>query len=54
MPNSIDPRLNAVNNRVNTVVGLKQYRQVKKVMEEFDSKLSQEIGKLSKVDRQIK
>lgn len=54
MPNSIDPRLNTINNRVNTVVGLKQYRQVKKTMEEFDSKLSKEIGKLLKVDRQVK
>jgi len=54
MPGSVDPRLNAVNNRVNTVVGLKQYRQVKKAMEEFDSKLHQEMGKSLKVDRQIK
>lgn len=54
MLDNIDPRLNAINNKVNTVVGLKQYRQVKKAMEEFDSKLRQEMGKPSKVDRQIK
>lgn len=54
MSDGIDPRLNAINNKVNTVVGLKQYRQVKKAMEEFDSKLRQEMGKLSKVDHQIK
>lgn len=54
MPDGIDPRLNAINNKVNTVVGLKQYRQVKKTMEDFDPKLRQEMGKLSKVDRQIK
>lgn len=52
MPGNIDSRLNVINNRVNTVVGLKQYRQVKKTMEEFDSKLRQEMDK--KVDRQIK
>lgn len=54
MPEAIDPRFNAINNKVNTVVGLKQYRQVKKAMEEFDSKLHQEVGKSSKVDHQIK
>lgn len=54
MPEGIDPRVNAINNKVNTVVGLKQYRQVKKAMEEFDSKLCQEMGRFSKVDRQIK
>lgn len=54
MPVSFDPRFNAINNKVNTIVGLKQYRQVKKVMEEFDSKLRQEMDKPSKVDRQIK
>lgn len=54
MPSNIDPRLNGINNKVNTVVGLKQYRQVKKTMEEFDSKLRQETDKYSKVDRQIK
>lgn len=52
MQGSFDPRLNTINNRVNKVVGLKQYRQVKKVMEEFDSKLRQEMDK--KVDRQLK
>jgi hypothetical protein len=50
----IDPRLNVINNRVNTVVGLKRYRQVKKVMEEFNSKLNRETENLSKVDRKIK
>lgn len=54
MPGSIDPRFNAINNKVNTVVGLKQYQRVKKTMEEFDSKLRQEMDKPPKVDRQIK
>lgn len=52
MAGSIDPRLNVINNRVNAVVGLKQYQQVKKVMAEFDSKLRQEMDK--KIDQQIK
>ncbi len=52
MQGGFDPRSNFINNRVNRVVGLKQYGQVKKVMEEFDSKLRQEMDK--KVDRQIK
>ncbi len=54
MSSNFDPRLNGINNRVNTVVGLKQYQQVKKVMEKFDSKLREEMDKFSKVDRQIK
>lgn len=54
MSNNFDPRLNGINNKVNTVVGLKQYQQVKKTMEEFDSKLRQEMDKYAKVDRQIK
>lgn len=52
MQGSIDPRSTFINNRVNSVVGLKQYQQVKKVMEGFDSKLRQEMDK--KIDRQIK
>lgn len=54
MSGNFDPRLNGIDTRVNTVVGIKQYRQVKKVMENFDSKLNREIDKASKIDRQIK
>jgi hypothetical protein len=49
------PRFDDVNIRVNSVVGLKKYQQVKKVMAEFDSKLQNEINKQSpKVDHKIK
>jgi hypothetical protein len=54
MSGNFDPRLNGIDTRVNTVVGIKQYRQVKKVMENFDSKLNRELNKALKVDRQIK
>jgi len=52
MQGSIDPRTTFINNRVNSVVGLKQYQQVKKVMKEFNSKLNQAMD--NKIDRQIK
>lgn len=49
-----DPRLNDLNTRVNTVVGIKKYQEIKKVMEEFDSKLQKEINKQpNKVDHKI-
>jgi hypothetical protein len=51
---NFDPRLNGINTRVNTVVGIKQYRHVKKVMEDFDSKLNREIDKASKINQKIK
>jgi len=51
---NFDPRLNGINTKVNTLVGIKQYREVKKVMENFDSKLNLEMEKASKVDRKIK
>jgi hypothetical protein len=48
------PRLDDINSRVNTVVGLKKYQQIKKVMEEFDTKLQEEINKQPhKVDHKI-
>lgn len=52
MSGSFDPRASLINHKVNTVVGLKQYRQVKKMMEQFDSKLRQEMDK--QLDRRVK
>lgn len=49
------PRIDDLNSRVNTVVGLKKYQQIKKVMAEFDSKLQDELNKQPhKVDHEIK
>lgn len=46
--------LNEVNLRVNTVVGLKQYRRTKEAMAEFENKLQQETSKNPpKVDQRI-
>jgi hypothetical protein len=49
------PRMDDLNSRVNTVVGLKKYQQIKQVMAEFDSKLQTELNKPThKVDHKIK
>lgn len=48
------PHPNDLNTRVNTVVGIKKYQQIKKVMEEFDSKLQRELNKTPvKIDHKI-
>lgn len=48
------PNLDLVNRKINTVIGLKQYQHVKKVMqEEFDPKLQQELEKTPKVDQKV-
>jgi len=45
----------SINNRVNTVVGIKKYQHIKQVMSEFDSKLQDELNKQTpKVDLKIK
>ena len=50
-----DLNLSMVNRKVNTVVGLKQYQNVKKVMETFDMKMQQELNKVpNTVNQQIK
>lgn len=54
MSGNFDPRLNGIDTKVNTVVGIKQYQQVKKVMENFDTKLNREYDKISKINQQIK
>jgi hypothetical protein len=36
-------RLQDVNMRINTIVGVKKYQEVKKVMETFDQKLRQAV-----------
>lgn len=48
--------LTDVNTRFNTIAGVKKYQQVKKVMEEFDNKLKQEVAKTDKfkINIQIK
>jgi hypothetical protein len=43
--------LDALNRKVNKLVGLKQYQHIKKVMQEFDAKLQQEMEKAPKVDQ---
>jgi 3-dehydroquinate dehydratase len=49
------PRIDDLNSRVNTVVGLKKYQQIKQVMSEFDLKLRDELNKQThKVDHKIK
>lgn len=50
-------RLQNLNLRINTIVGVKKYQEVKKVMEAFDNKLRQEVekpGKEHQVDLKIK
>jgi 3-dehydroquinate dehydratase len=49
------PLINDLNSKVNTVVGIKKYQQIKKVMAEFDSMLQNEINQQPhKVDHKIK
>ncbi len=49
------PGLNDINSRVNTVVGIKKYQEVKKIMSDFDKQLQNEINKQApKVDHKIK
>jgi hypothetical protein len=44
-----------INTRVNKVVGIKKYQQVKEVMSQFDSKLQDELNKQTpKIDHKIK
>lgn len=52
MPSNNTP-LDDMNLKVNTVVGLKQYKQVKKVMQEFKSQLRQDNDEAAKVDRKV-
>ena len=45
----------SVNTRVNSVVGIKKYQQIKQVMSQFDSKLQDELNKQTpKIDHKIK
>ena len=44
-----------INTRVNSVVGIKKYQQIKEVMSQFDAKLQDEINKQTpKIDHKIK
>lgn len=50
-------RLQDINIRINTIVGVKKYQEVKKAMEAFDQKLLQEMekpGEKRQVDFKIK
>lgn len=38
-------RLQDINIRINTIVGVKKYQEIKKVMENFDQKLLREMEK---------
>lgn len=48
------PRMEDLSLKVNRFVGIKQYRETKKVMESFDHQLQQELLKTVKVDQKIK
>jgi hypothetical protein len=53
--NGIDFNEIIINNRVNKVVGIKKYQQVKQTMSQFDAKLQDELNKQTpKIDHKIK
>ena len=50
-------RLQDINIRINTIIGVRKYQEIKKVMETFDQKLHQEMekpGQGHQVDVKIK
>ena len=53
MAENNDPLITTINRQVNTIAAHKQYRQAKKVMEDFDSRLQQELTQPIRVDRKI-
>lgn len=46
-------RLQDINLRINTIVGVKKYQEIKKAMEAFDQKLLQEMEKPGEEHHQV-
>ena len=48
------PRMEDLDLKVKRYIGIKQYRETKKFMDDFNIRLQQEILKAAKVDQKIK
>ncbi|HOJ76653.1 MAG TPA: hypothetical protein PLZ08_02130 [Bacillota bacterium] len=53
MSNNTQP-LDILSLKINKCVGIKQYREVKRTMTEFDAKLQQKVNNKMQVDHRIK